>query len=164
VAAAYRLGSLCPLSDPVRIDAATSHDADAVTALAARFFVEEGFELPPEGLGSRVRRYLEMDRNAIFVARRGGDTIAFATVATGYGLEYGWAAELEDLYVVSDERGRGIARALVDRVAAWAADRDCSALLVTVTPEGERSHTLTSFYGRVGFESEGRRLLERRLR
>jgi aminoglycoside 6'-N-acetyltransferase I len=152
------------VSDPFEIEPATLDDAEVVTGLATRFFVEEDFELPAEGLGPRVTRYLEMDRNAIFVARRGGEAIAFATVATGYGLEYGWAAELEDLYVVSDERGRGIARELVDQVAAWATDRDCSALLVTVTPEGERSHTLTSFYARVGFESEGRRLLERPLR
>jgi GNAT superfamily N-acetyltransferase len=152
------------LSDPIRIEAATLSDLDVVTSLATRFFVEEDFQLPSGGLRERVKRYLLLDRNAIFVARRGeGDPIAIATVATGFGLEYGWAAELEDLYVLPEERRRGIARALVDRIATWARDRDCSTLLVTVTPTGERSHMLTAFYAGLGFESEGRHLLERRL-
>ena len=148
----------------IRVEAATSRDADGVIALATRFFVEEDFPLPSGGLRQRVERYLEMDGHAVFVVRGGrGDPIAFATAAAGFGLEYGWAAELEDLYVVPEERQRGIARALVDRIATWARERGCSALLVTVTPAGERSHTLTAFYEGLGFESEGRLLLERRL-
>jgi aminoglycoside 6'-N-acetyltransferase I len=152
------------LTEQIRIEGATLRDADAVTALATRFFVEEDFPLPSDGLQERVKRYLEMDGHAVFVVRRGqAAPIAFATAASGFGLEYGWAAELEDLYVVPEERQRGIARALVDRIATWARERGCSALLVTVTPAGERSHTLTAFYEGLGFESEGRLLLERRL-
>src|SRR5439155_12382171 len=49
------------------------------------------------------------------------------------------------------ERRRGVARLLVDRVAGWAAAHACSVVLVTVTPQGERSHTLTDFYERLGF-------------
>jgi aminoglycoside 6'-N-acetyltransferase I len=151
-------------ADPLQVDAATSRDVDVVTALATRFFIEEGFPLPSDGLQRRVPRYLRIDGHAIFLARRGGgDPIAFATVATGFGLEYGWSAELEDLYVIPAERRQGIARALVDRVAAWATNRGCSVLLVTVTPEGEQLHTLTAFYVRVGFEGSGRMLLGRRL-
>jgi aminoglycoside 6'-N-acetyltransferase I len=152
------------LTEQIRVEAATSRDADTVTALATRFFVEEDFPLPPDGLRERVERYLVMDEHAVFVVRRDhGDPIAFATAAAGFGLEYGWAAELEDLYVVPEERQQGIARALVERIATWARDRGCSALVVTVTPAGERSHTLTAFYEGLGFEGEGRHLLERRL-
>jgi aminoglycoside 6'-N-acetyltransferase I len=149
--------------DDVRIQAAAPVDADGIAELAQRFFVEEGFDLPVEGLRSRVRRYLELDGHAIFVARRGEGAVGFATMATGFGLEYGWAAELEDLYVLAVERRRGIARGLVDRAVAWAADRGCSTVLVTVTPEGERSHTLSAFYARLGFQDRGRRLLEKPL-
>jgi len=148
-------------SDGLEIEAATPQDAGPITELASRFFVEEGFELPAEGLQKRVGRYLEMDGHSIFLARRGERFIGFATVAAGFGLEYGWAAELEDLYVVPPERRRGVARHLVDRVARWAADRGCSALLVTVTPEGERAHKLSEFYARLAFDDRGRRLLER---
>ena len=147
----------------LEVEAATSLDADSITELASRFFVEEGFQLPAEGLQTRVGRYLELTGHSIFLARRGEHPIAFATAAVGFGLEYGWAAELEDLYVVPPERRRGVARLLVDRVAGWAADHGCSVVLVTVTPQGERSHTLTDFYERLGFSDLGRRLLERPL-
>jgi aminoglycoside 6'-N-acetyltransferase I len=147
----------------LEVEAATPLDAGSITELASRFFVEEGFELPAEGLQTRVGRYLELNGHSIFLARRGYHPIAFATVAAGFGLEYGWAAELEDLYVVPPERRRGVARLLVDRVAGWAADHGCSVVLVTVTPQGERSHTLTEFYERLGFSDRGRRLLERPL-
>jgi aminoglycoside 6'-N-acetyltransferase I len=147
----------------VEIHAATVRDAEEVASLADRFFAEEGFVLPEGGLGGRVERYLVTEGHAIFLARGGGRPVAFATVATGFGLEYGWLAELEDLYVVPEERRRGIARTLVDRAANWAAGRGCSAVLVTVTPEGERAHTLTDFYTRLGFQDRGRRLLERSL-
>jgi aminoglycoside 6'-N-acetyltransferase I len=150
-------------ANDVRIEVAAPTDADAIADLARRFFVEEGFDLPVEGLAWRVRRYLELDGHAIFIARRGEGAVGFATMATGFGLEYGWVAELEDLYVLAFERRQGIARDLVDRAAGWASDRGCSVVLVTVTPEGERSHTLSVFYARLGFLDRGRRLLERPL-
>ena len=49
------------------------------------------------------------------------------------------------------------------RLPPWAADLGCSVVLVTVTPEGEQSHSLTAFYARLRFENLGRRLLERPL-
>jgi aminoglycoside 6'-N-acetyltransferase I len=146
--------------DSVEIEPAGLPDAAAVAELATRFFVEESFGLPAGGLESRVRRYLDADGHAIFVARRAGRLIGFATVTTGYGLEYGWSAELEDLYILPSERRRGIARRLVERVANWAAGRGCSAVLVTVTPEGEEAHSLVAFYARLSFEDRGRRILE----
>jgi len=144
----------------VQIRAAAAADVDVVADLATRFFADEGFELPEGGLRPRVEQYLRSDGRAIVAAHRGERLIGFATIATGFGLEYGWVAELEDLYVVPDERRQGIARALVERAAAWAAERGCSAVLVTVTPEGERAHALTAFYARLGFDDRGRRLLE----
>ena len=147
----------------VELERAGPHDVAVVTDLAERFFREEGFDLPPDGLAGRVADYVALDSNAIFLARRGDRLIGFATVATGFGLEYGLAAELEDLYVVPDHRRQGVARRLVGQATAWAANRGCSAVLVTVTPEGEAAHGLIGFYAGLGFRDRGRRLLERPL-
>ena len=78
------------MTEEARTEGATLSDLDAVTSLATTFFVEEDFPLPSEGLRQRVERYMQMDGHAIFLARpnEGGDPIAFATVATGFGLEY----------------------------------------------------------------------------
>ncbi len=154
--------TVMPTSEPP-IDQAAPEEVGAVASLVRRFFVEEGFDLPEEPLEARVRTYLQADGHAIFVARRDGRILGVATVMTSYGLEYGWSAELEDLYVLPEERGLGLARRLVDAVAGWAAGRGCSAVLVTVTPEGERAHSLTAFYARLAFRDDGRKMLERRL-
>ncbi|MFL5799455.1 MAG: GNAT family N-acetyltransferase [Actinomycetota bacterium] len=147
----------------VAIEEAGPGAVHAVTDLAERFFGEEAFELPSEGLESRVAQYVALEGQAVFLARGDEGPIGFATVASGFGLEYGPVAELEDLYVVPERRRSGVARALVARVADWAADRGCSAVLVTVTPEGEAAHALGEFYARLGFRDRGRRLLERPL-
>jgi len=85
--------------------------------------------------------------------------VGIATAAWSASVEYTRAAELEDLYVVPAERGRGVAGALIDAVTDWARRRGCRALLVTVTPDGELSHGLTGFYTRRGFADELRKLL-----
>ena len=140
-------------------------DMDAAASLLDRFFREEGFSLPVEGMRARLAAYRRRDGNAAFVAvDEGGDAmVGVATIATGFSLEYGGVAEIEDLYVVPDRRGGGVGRALVETACAWAADRGCSAVLVTVTPEGQDAHDLIAYYAALGFADDGRRILERRL-
>jgi aminoglycoside 6'-N-acetyltransferase I len=139
-------------------------DVAEVGELLARFFSEEGFELPDEGLEARLARYVSLTHHAVFAARDGDRAVAAATVMATFGLEYGWVAELEDLYVVPDHRGTGVARALVEASARWAGDQGCAALLVTVTPQGQEAHDLMGFYRHLGFSDEGRRILELSLR
>jgi len=138
-------------------------DIASAAGLLTRFFVEEGFALPDEGLEPRVGTYLSLDHHALFLARADGGDVGVVTIEAGYSLEYGWVAEIEDLYVLPDHRGRGIAKALVERACDHARDDGCSAVLVTVTAEGQARHDLMGFYGRLGFTDEGRRLMERRL-
>src|SRR4051812_33556324 len=154
---------LSTLMEPLDLRTAGTADAPNLTALLSEFFVDEGFVVPPGGLEERVRTYLEAEGNAMFLASADGRDVGVATLASGYSLEYGRFAEIEDLYVVAPHRGRGIGRALVDRACEHAARAGCSAVLVTVTPEGQERHDLLGLYGRLGFRDEGRRLLERRL-
>jgi hypothetical protein len=53
------------------------------TGLLDRFFSVDGFGLPPGGLAPQVRRYVELDGHAVFVARVDGqqahDLLAFYT-------------------------------------------------------------------------------------
>ena len=150
-----------PIASDVR--AAEPADVPSLVGLLTAFFADEGFELPPGGLEARVRTYLATKGNAMFLARVAGGDVGVATIASGYSLEYAWFAEIEDLYVEPVHRGRGLGRALVDRACEHAAAIGCSAVLVTVTPEGQDRHDLVGLYVRLGFADEGRRLLERRL-
>jgi ribosomal protein S18 acetylase RimI-like enzyme len=148
---------------PFEIHRVEGHDIAPAVALLTTFFNEENFAVPAGGLEARVRTYVSLEHHGVFVARADRSDVGVVTVAAGYSLEYAWFAEIEDLYVVPSHRGRGIARALVDRACEHARDDGCSAVLVTVTPDGEARHDLVGFYGRLGFGDEGRRLMERRL-
>jgi hypothetical protein len=45
----------------------------------------------------------------------------------------------------------------------WCYGKGCSAVQITITPEGEKRHTLSRFYARLGFESAGRMIMTKRL-
>ena len=132
--------------------------------LLTTFFVEEQFPLPAEGLGVRLQRYVTLPHHAVFVAAVGQATVGVSTVTANFGLEYGWAAELEDLYVHPSHRGRGVARRLLEAAEEWARADGCALMLVTVTPEGQEAHDLMGFYRHLGFSDRGRKLLELLLR
>jgi aminoglycoside 6'-N-acetyltransferase I len=127
------------------------------------FFAEEGFATPPENMRAALRTMLNDEGSAVLLASRGGEAVGVATVTTSVGLEYGLSAELEDLYVLPGERGRGVASMLVEAVCAWCCERRVSVLLATVTPGGEERHGLTDFYRHRGFAAAGRTILERDL-
>lgn len=128
--------------------------------LVTRFFREEGFDTPAEALHENLLAMLSSPTSAVFIAWRDTKSVGIATVTTSVGLEYGLSAEMEDLYVLPSERSTGIARALLEVVITWCRDKGVSAILVTVTPEGDKKHNLLDFYQRQGFVNHGRFLLE----
>jgi aminoglycoside 6'-N-acetyltransferase I len=144
----------------VRVEPVRPEGTVEAERLLTRFFLEEGFPLPPGGLAARVKQYLSLTHHALFLASESSTAVGVATVTSNFGLEYGWAAELEDLYVVPERRGRGVARLLVHAAAEWARGDGCTSLLVTVTSRGEDAHHLSAVYRRLGFSDRGRKLLE----
>jgi GNAT superfamily N-acetyltransferase len=91
------------------------------------------------------------------------DEIAgFAITTLSFGLEDGCVAELEDLFVRPTNR-RGIAGALIDDSAEWAASHGYRTLELVVASNGNDVAHLLGYYARRGFVDEGRRLLSRSL-
>lgn len=136
---------------------------DEAFHLLERFFREEGFDTPAASIRSSLRAMLVNPASAVFVARQEGTAVAIATVTTSVGIEYGRSAELEDLYVLSEARGCGIAGAMIEAVCSWCRGEGVTVVLVTVTPEGEANHRLIGYYRRRGFRNTGRLILERTL-
>lgn len=131
--------------------------------LLLRFFSEEGFDTPAEEMHSSLVTMLASANSAVFLAWCGEEVQGIATVTASVGIEYGLAAEMDDLYVLPQARGQGIASALVEAVCAWCQEQGCTTVLVTVTPEGEAAHGLIDFYRRRSFANTGRVILERNL-
>jgi aminoglycoside 6'-N-acetyltransferase I len=131
--------------------------------LLERFFREEGFHTPAQEMRASLHMMITAPGSAVFLAWRGQQAVGVATVTASVGIEYGRSAELEDLYVLPDARESGVASALIEAVCAWCGEQGVSAVLVTVTPEGERAHKLVEYYLRRGFANTGRVILERTL-
>ena len=90
---------------------------------------------------------------AVFAGRT-DDGVAIGT-ATGaeYDAEPG-VGHVYAMWVAPDARSAGVGRALLDAVEAWARDRGCDRLALTVT---ETNAVARAFYGASGFiESEDR--------
>ena len=99
---------------------------------------------------------------AVFLAEEEGEAVGVATVSMEFGIEFGWSAELGDLYVVPEGRGKGVARALVEAAEAFLKAEGAAGYQVTVTPHGGDAG-LHRFYRSLGFADEGRLLLFRSL-
>ncbi|QLD90886.1 GNAT family N-acetyltransferase [Natronomonas salina] len=112
-----------------------------------------------------VDRCVADDRRCVTVAHEGGDaeygTAGDPDDAVGYvfvlpeRLSFVWdAAVVNELYVVPEHRGAGVADALLESAVDLARDQDLplDRLLLDVDPENERAY---AFYERFGFEPWG---------
>jgi GNAT superfamily N-acetyltransferase len=129
--------------------------------LLQRFFREEGFDKSDALVERHVRQMLGYDFCAVLVVEEGGVAVGVATVSMDFGIEYGWSAEMGDLFVLPEWRGRGISRALIAAVEDYLRAKGAFGYQVSVTPEGESTQKIGEFYRAPGFEDDGRRLLYR---
>lgn len=140
-----------------RVRRARRADTGALVKLFRRFYREERFSRAaiarvPETLAGVIRR----KDTAAFVAVAGGAIVGAAAMSTAYGLEVGPYAELEDIYVLPEWRGRGVASALVEVCLEWAERRGCHDVEIVLTPHAQRKKGLATWYAKRGFESSGR--------
>jgi aminoglycoside 6'-N-acetyltransferase I len=135
-----------------------------VLDLATAFYAEDGFTTPVSELRDNLVVLLDSENARVAVAcAPNNEIVGFAITTLSFGLEDGCVAELEDLYVRPTNRRSGIAGALIDDSAKWAASRGCRRLELVVAPNGNDVAHLFGFYARRGFVDEGRQLLGRSL-
>jgi len=139
-------------------------DTSSAASLLVRFFREEGFETPDAVIRARAKRMASISSCGLFVAEADARTIGVATVSLEFGIEFGWSAEMGDLYVLPEWRGRGVARALIDAIERFLMECGASGYQVTVTPFAQEHHELTKFYRKIGFSGEGRLILFKKLK
>jgi GNAT superfamily N-acetyltransferase len=133
-------------------------DAHAAAAadLLHRFFREEGFAGDRAIIAANLDALRRDRHHWAAAAINENGLVGIVSVTTMLYIEWGRLGEIGDLYVLPEERGLGIARALVQAAIAWCRSRGCSAVAVTITPEGEAAHSLSRFYAKFGFAPTGR--------
>lgn len=138
-------------------------DLSSAIALLQRFFREEGFDTPDGIVAANTQKMAAIDKCGLFQAEAHGEVVGVATVSLEFGIEFGWSAEMGDLYVLPEWRGKGVSHALVEAAEGFLKAMGASGYQVTVTPYAADNHNLQSYYERLGFSSEGRLILYKRL-
>ena len=136
-------------------------DLVPLVALFRDFFAEDGIVVAPSTIRPNLERMLGDARARIVVAETEAGLLGMASGSLTYGVEFGCAAEVEDLYVVPGRRGRGLARLLMTRVLHWAEDAGASEIMLVITPDAEEAQGLTRFYEGFGFRVSQRITMSR---
>jgi aminoglycoside 6'-N-acetyltransferase I len=147
------------MSTAFAVRQATIAELDTALPLLQRFFAEEGFGTPPDRIRLELRGLLTDPESAVFLAWHGADAVGVATVTTSRGIEFGFSAEMEDLYVLPEMRGIGVGSALIQAVQTWCRSQGCTMIEVVVTPQGQQAHGLIGYYRTRGFRESGRTIL-----
>ncbi|WP_322891687.1 MULTISPECIES: GNAT family N-acetyltransferase [unclassified Yoonia] len=127
-------------------------DIDHLLPLFLAFFAEDSITTPAAAVRTNLARMLAADRACLFIAERNGTAIGLASGSLTNGVEFGCTVELEDLYVVPEARGQGLAAQLIGAVVGWATAEGAAGVILVITPEAEQDQSLTRFYARMGFE------------
>lgn len=131
-------------------------DLEPLATLYSAFFQEDGITTAPEAIRVNLGMMLRDARARVFVAEVDGAIAGFSSGSLTFGVEFGCAAELEDLYLRPEYRGQGWARDLAAAVLHWAEARGACEIILVITPEAEAEQDLTAFYRKLGFENSRR--------
>jgi GNAT superfamily N-acetyltransferase len=141
----------------------SSDDLGEACDLLIRFFREEAFDTPVEVIRRHTAIMAGLDNCGLFIAEASGKAIGIATISLEFGIEFGWGAEMGDLYVLPEWRGPGLSHRLVLAIEDFLKGRGASFYQVTVTPYAQEAHDLKAFYDRLGFDSGGRLILAKKI-
>ena len=131
-------------------------DLPKLGPLYAAFFEEDGIPAVRDRIDANLAVMIDDPRATIIVAEDQGALVGLVSASLTFGVEFGWAAEMEDLYVVPEKRGVGVSRRLIAAALDWAETRDAVETFLVITPEAEANQGLTRFYAKFGFHDSRR--------
>lgn len=142
---------------PAHIRAATAADLDIVTALRREYCPLDGVVFDPERNRAALTRLLaDPGLGRLWIAEDGSLAAGYLCLCTGFSLEFGRDAFVDELYVRERQRHRGLGRALLETAIAACPGMNVEALHLLVAPGNDRARRM---YERRGFTEEDRRVL-----
>ena len=139
-------------SEDLRIFLAKPGDSPEVLQLLTLQFAEHEIDVPGEQLRDAVEAVLSDERLGFFLLARATDqNVGLACISFCWTLEHGGkSAWLDELYVLSEFRSRGIGSRLIEVVLQKTSDMGCAAVDLEVDVEHLEAERL---YQRAGFET-----------
>ncbi|RVU34764.1 GNAT family N-acetyltransferase [Hwanghaeella grinnelliae] len=135
---------------------ATAQDVPTLANLYARFYAEDAIDVSVDRIRKNLGAMVLDERAAIWVVEHDGNIVGFSSASLTLGIEFGWASEIEDLYVLPEHRGKGLAKRLFQTAIDWSETCGASEILLVVTPEAESDQGLIAFYEKLGFSRSDR--------
>jgi GNAT superfamily N-acetyltransferase len=129
----------------VHIRRAAIPDAPQIARLSAQL----GYPVSEEDTRSRLSALLLLPKSIVLVADTGSELTGWGSAELRNSLETGLRVEITGLVVDASARRLGIGRLLVQHLESWAADQNCSILVVRSNVARQESHP---FYERLGYE------------
>jgi diamine N-acetyltransferase len=147
---------MAPVGPTVR--GAGRRDLEILLPLVEAFQDFERIPFEIEAARQNLGRLLDDGRlGQVLLAELDGRAIGYAILTYGYDLEFGGMdAYLTDLFLVDQERGRGLGQWLLTEVQRAAGDAGVQALHLMVAPQNHRAHHI---YHRAGFQVSPRLFL-----
>lgn len=145
-----------------RIVAASRDDISTLIELMGEFYAESSFPLPTANARRAFEQLLSDPRlGGVWLASTEDGPAGYVVLTLAFGMEYGgMRGFIDDLFVRSSARRRGVATALLDAVIEDCEARGVIALNVEVGPDNDAANPL---YERAGLVDTGRLLLGRGL-
>ncbi|NMM46524.1 GNAT family N-acetyltransferase [Rhodospirillaceae bacterium KN72] len=126
-------------------------DVPALARLYTAFYREDAIPTPVDDITENLTVMVQDDRAGIWVAEADDVPVGMSSATVTFGVEFGWACELEDLYVVPSYRGLGVSRKLLDAAQDWAKSRGVRTVILVITPDAENDQGLTEYYRKLGY-------------
>lgn len=129
--------------------AATLADVPALVELMAEFYAEAGFPLDTAWAERSFTALLSQPAlGAAWLVRAQGEPAGYAVLTVRHSMEHGGPdAFIDDLFVRTAQRRRGVARAAMAALFAECRRRGILALHVEVGPDNSAANTLYAHWG-----------------
>lgn len=131
--------------------------------LMTGFYRESAFSLQPESTKAAFMKLLsDPALGRVWICEQNDEAIGYIVLTFGFSMEYGGRdAFVDDLFVRSEFRGRGLGKQLLDTLVRQCVRLDVRALHLEAGRSNDRAHAL---YRSFGFRDNNRQLLTKKLR
>ena len=147
----------------VELRAARPEDATGLLAFMREFNALQTYSFDEPGIRRALAELLSApELGRIWLIAEAGAAVGYVVLTFGYSLEHGGRdALIDELFVASHARGRGLGRAAVVLALEQAATLGVNAVHLEVERTNPSAHAL---YRSLGFAGNDRQLLTRKLR